>query len=243
VSLKSLFSKLLVASVLDCVNFEPVRVSVDEMVLSEHVGDGVYGADDAEHHDNDKFGVGNLALGEVGQVFCNIVRHLRGGSGGSIIVLNHTVVQLWWHGDNHVIEVGVEITTLRNVVAKGGFVMETSQQVVSIVGQTDLMSGHLAEIWRPDTLVGLLRLMDSHVGWPDSVVDLALAEVPLLEVVTSVLLVTGMDLGEVDHLVSELDLSETLIDQQIVLLMHSTVAALAGSAENFETSSQSIIIN
>ena len=242
-SLESLFSKLLVASVLDCVNFEPVRVKVDEIVLSEHVGNGVHSADDAEHHNNDHFCVRNLALSEVGQVFCNIVRHLRGGGGGSIVVLNHTVVQLWGHGDNHVIKVGVEITTLRNVVAEGGFVMETSQQVVSIVSQTDLMSGYLAEIWWPDTLVGLLRLMDSHVGWPDSVVDLALAEVPLLEVVTSVLLVSGMDLGEINHLVSELNLSETLVDEQIVLLMHSTVTALAGSAENFETSSQSIIIN
>jgi len=33
-------------------------------------------------------------------------------------------------------------------------------------------------------------------------------------------------------------LSETLVNQKIVLLMHSTVATLAGSAENFETSSK-----
>lgn len=167
--------------------------------------------------------------------------HLRSRGGGSIVVLNHAVVQLWRHGDNHVIEVGVEITTLRNVVAEGGFVMETSQQVVSIVGQTDLVSGYLAEIWRPDTLVRLLCLMDSHVGWPDSVVDLALTEVPLLEIVRSVLLVSWVDLGQVYHLASKLNLSETLVDEQIILLMHSAVAALAGSAENFETSSQSTI--
>jgi len=36
-------------------------------------------------------------------------------------------------------------------------------------------------------------------------------------------------------------LSETLFDEEIVLLMHSTVATLTGSAENFEASSQSII--
>lgn len=167
--------------------------------------------------------------------------HLRRGGWGSIVVLNHTVVQLWGHGDNHVIEVGVEITTLRNVVAEGGFVMETSQQVVSIVGQTDLVSSDLAEIWGPDTLVGLLCLMDSHVGWPDSVVDLALTEVPLLEVVRSILLVSWVDLGQVNHLASKLNLSETLVDEQIILLMHSAVATLAGSTENFETSSQSII--
>lgn len=167
---------------------------------------------------------------------------MRGRGGGSIVVLNHTIVQLWRHGDNHVIEVGIEVTTFWNVVAEGGFVVETSQQVVSVVGQADLVSGDLAQIWGPDTLVGLLGLMDSHIGWPDSVVDLALTEVPLLEVVRPVLLVTRMDFGQKDHLVSEFNLRETLGDEQIILLMHGTMAALACSAENLETSSQSTII-
>jgi hypothetical protein len=70
-------------------------------------------------------------------------------------------------------------------------------------------------------------------------VDLALTEVPFLEVVRSVLLVSWVDLGQVYHLASKLNLSETLVDEQIILLMHGAVAALAGSAENFETSSQS----
>jgi hypothetical protein len=82
--------------------------------------------------------------------------------------------------------------------------------------------------------------MDGHVGWPDSVVNLTLSEVPLLEVVRAVLLMTRMDLGQVDHLLSELDLGETFVDEEIVLLMHGTVATLAGSAENFEASSQTI---
>ena len=92
------------------------------------------------------------------------------------------------------IEVGIEVTTFWNVVTERGFVMETSQQVVSVVGQADLVSCNLAQIWGPDTLVGLLGLMNSHIGWPDSVVDLALTEVPLLEVVTAVLLVGWMNL-------------------------------------------------
>jgi len=171
------------------------------------------------------------------------VSHLRGGGRSSIVVLNHTVVQLWRHGDNHVIEVGIEVTTFWNVVTEGGFVMVTSQQVVSIVGQTDLVSSNLVQIWGPDTLVGLLGLVDSHIGWPDSVVDLALTEVPLLEVVRPVLLVSRVDFGQINHLASEFNLCETLVDEQIILLMHCAVAALASSAENLETSSQSTIIN
>ena len=167
---------------------------------------------------------------------------LRSRGGGSIVVLNHAVVQLWRHGDNHVIEVGIEVTTFWNVVTERGFVMETSQQVVSVVGQADLVSCNLAQIWGPDTLVGLLGLMNSHIGWPDSVVDLALTEVPLLEVVRPVLLVSWMDLGQIDHFASEFNVRETLIDEQIILLMHSTMAALACSTENLETSSQSTII-
>jgi len=69
VGLEGLFSELLVASVLYCVDFESVGVAVHEMVLGEQVGDWVESADNAENHGNDQLGVGNFALGEVGQVF------------------------------------------------------------------------------------------------------------------------------------------------------------------------------
>ena len=118
--------------------------------------------------------------------------------------------------------------------------MVASEQVVGVVCNTRLHSTSLGELRRPDTLIGVLGLMDGHVGWPDSVVNLTLSEVPLLEVVRAVLLMTRMDLGQVDHLLSELDLGETFVYEEIVLLMHGTVATLAGSAENFEASSQTI---
>ena len=70
--------------------------------------------------------------------------------------------------------------------------------------------------------------------------DDSLSEVPLLEVVSSVLLVSGMDLRSKDHFVHELSLLETLIDKKIVLLMHGSVTSLAGSLEDLETSSQTI---
>ena len=65
-----------------------------------------------------------------------------------------------------------------------------------------------------------------------------LSEVPLLEVIASVLLMGGVDLGSIDHAVHELSLLETLVDQEIILLMHGSVAALARSLEDLETTSQ-----
>ena len=68
--------------------------------------------------------------------------------------------------------------------------------------------------------------------------DNSLSIIPFLEEITSILLMTWMNLWEVDHLVGELSLFETLVHQKIVLLMDSSMATLAGSLENFETSSQ-----
>ena len=73
--------------------------------------------------------------------------------------------------------------------------------------------------------------------------DLTLAEVPFLEEVTAVLLMSRMHLRQVDHLFLELHLGETLVDEKIVLLMHGAVATLAGTREDLETASQPMIYN
>jgi len=96
----------------------------------------------------------------------------------------------------------------------------------------------LGKFRRPNTIVSVLGLMNGEVGWPDSVMNDTLSKVPFLEVITSVLLVGGVDLGSENHAVHELTLLETLIDQKIVFLMHGTVATLARSLENLETTSQ-----
>jgi len=238
VGLEGLLSELLVAAVLDSVDFESVGVRVDVMVLGEEVRDGVEGKRDEEAHGDDNLGVGDLVLAEEGDVLGDVVGHLGGGGGGAIVVLDHTVMELRGHGDDHVIEVGVEVTTLGDIETEGGIVVVASQQVVRVVGQTGGVSGGLGEFRRPHTLVGVLRLMDSHVWGPDSVMDLTLAEIPLLEVVTAVLLMSGVNFGEELHLVSEFALGETLFDEEIVLLMHGSVATLAGSGEDLEAASQ-----
>jgi hypothetical protein len=80
--------------------------------------------------------------------------------------------------------------------------------------------------------------MNGEVGWPDSIMNLPLSEVPFLEVVTSVLLMSGVNFGSENHLVHELSLLETLVDQKIVFLMHSSMATLARALEDLEATSQ-----
>lgn len=198
--LESLLSELLVATVFDSVHLKSVGVSVHIVVLGEQVGDRVEGGDNAEHHTEDNLGVGDLGATKVRDVLSDIVGHLGGGGGGTVIVLDHTVMELGRHSNNHVIVVGVEVTTLRNIKTEWRRVVVAGKQVVGVVGNTRLHSTSLGQLWGPDTLVGALGLMDGHVGWPDSVVNLTLSEVPLLEVIRAVLLVTGMDLGQVNHL-------------------------------------------
>jgi hypothetical protein len=149
-------------------------------------------------------------------------------------------VELRRHSDDHVIEVGVEVTTLGDIKTEGWVIVVTGQQVVGVVDQTGGVGGGLGELRGPHTVVGILGLMNGEVGWPDSIMDLSLSEVPLLEVVSTVLLVSRMDFGGKDHLVHKFSLLESLVDQEIVLLMHSSVAALARSLEDLEPSSQAI---
>ena len=52
-------------------------------------------------------------------------------------------------------------------------------------------------------------------------------------------LMTWVHLGQEHHLVHEFSLLETLVHKQVILLMHSSVATLAGPGENFEASSES----
>jgi hypothetical protein len=138
------------------------------------------------------------------------------------------------------IEVGVEVAAFGHIKTEGSSVVITSQEVVRVVNQTGLMSVCLGELRGPHTVVGILGLMNGEVGWPDSIMDHSLSVVPFLEVVTSVLLMSGMDLGSEDHLVHELSLLETLVYQEIVLLMHGSVAALARALEDLESTSQAV---
>ena len=235
--LEHLFTELLVATVFDSVHLKSVRVSVDVMLLREHVRDGVEGCDHAENHADDYHSVWYLISSKEGNVLSNIVGHLWCGGWGSVFILDHAVMKLRWHGNDHVIEVWVKVTTLRYIKTEWSGVVVASQQVVRVVRDTWLHGSCLREFRRPHTHVCALCLMDSQIWWPDSVMDLPLPVVPLLEVVTAMLLMGWMDLGEVHHFLLKLHLSETLVHDQVILLMHSSVASLARSTENLEASS------
>jgi hypothetical protein len=208
------------------------------VVLGEQVRDGVESSNNTANHANHDLLVGDLALTKISQVLRDIMSHLRGRGGSTILVLNHAVMELRGHGNDHVVIVRVEVTALGDVQTEGSVVVVTSKQVVGIVNQTWLVSVGLGELRRPHTIVGILGLMNGEIGWPDSVMNHTLSEVPLLEVVTSVLLVSRVDLGGEDHAVHQFSLLETLVDQEIVLLMHGTVATLARSLEDLKTTSQ-----
>ena len=147
-------------------------------------------------------------------------------------------MELRRHSNDHVIVVWVKVATLGHIKAERRRVVIASQQVVGVVDQTWLMRTGLGQLRWPHAHIGVFRLMDGHVWWPDSVMDLTLAEVPLLEEVTSVLLMGGVHLWQVDHPLLELHLSETLVDEEIVLFVHGTVATLASSREHLEAASQ-----
>ena len=136
------------------------------------------------------------------------------------------------------IVVWVEVSTFWNINTEWWRVVITGQQIVRIVDETWVMGIGLRQIWWPDTLIGVLSLMDSHVWWPHSIVNNSLSAIPFLEEVTSVFLMCWMHFWEVNHLLHKLVLIETLVDQKIILLMHGSVTALASSLENFKSSSK-----
>ena len=139
VGLEHLLTEFLVATALDGVQLETVRVGVHVMVLGEEVRNGVERGDNTEHHEDDDLLIWLLVLAEVGDVLSDVVGHLGGRRGGAVIVLDHTVVELGRHSDNHVIVVGVKVATLRDIKTEGRGVMVASEQIVGVVDQTRLM--------------------------------------------------------------------------------------------------------
>lgn len=172
------------------------------MVLGEHIGDWISGQSQDKRHPENHLSIGVFWIGDEEKVLGDVVSHLWGGGWSSIFVLDHTVMQLWGHSNNHVIVVWVEVSTLWDIKTERWVVMITGQQIVRIVDEPWVVSVGLGQIWRPDTKICVLGLMDGHIWWPHSIVDLSLSEVPLLEVISLVFLMCWMDLWEKDHLVN-----------------------------------------
>lgn len=136
-------------------------------------------------------------------------------------------MELLGHSNDHVIVVWVEMSSLWNIKAEWWVIVIASQEIVGVVDQTWTHHVYLGEIWWPDTKVSTLSLMHSLVWWPHSIVDDSLPDIPLLEEVALIFLMSWSNLLELDHSVHELSLLEDLVDHEIVFLMDSSVAALA----------------
>lgn len=136
VSLEGLFSELLVATVLDSVHLESVRVAVDVMILREEIRDWVEGSDQGQGEAKDDLGVWNLGSGNVSEVLRNVMGHLWGGGRSSIVILDHTIMELWGHSNDHVIVVWVVVSTLWHIKTEWWVIMVTGKEVVRVVDQT-----------------------------------------------------------------------------------------------------------
>jgi hypothetical protein len=148
-------------------------------------------------------------------------------------------VKLWRHSNDHVIEVGIEVSSFWDIMSEGRVVVEPSHDIVGIVNESWGVGIHFGKIRRPDSLIGTFSLMNSEVRRPHSVMDNSLSEVPFLEEVSLVLLVSWVKLRKEDHFVNKFSLLETLIHQEIVLLMNSAMATLASPLKYLKTSPQS----
>jgi len=202
VGLEHLLSELLVSTVLDSVDLESMRVTVDVMILGEHVRHWVGECSQGKSQPHNHLGISIFRIGDEEEVLRDIVSHLWGRRRSSIFVLDHTIMQLWGHSNDHVIVVWVEVSTFWDIKTEWWVVMVTSQKVVRVVDEPWVVGVGLSQIWRPDTQVCVLGLMDSHIWWPHSIVDSSLSPVPFLEIVALVLLMGWMNLWEKDHLVN-----------------------------------------
>jgi len=69
--------------------------------------------------------------------------------------------------------------------------------------------------------------------------NLSLSVIPLLEVVSFELLMSGVEFLQVDHFTHEFSLSKTFINEQIVFFVNDSVTSGAYTREYFVSSSQS----
>lgn len=134
-----LFSELLVTSILHCIHLKSVRVGVHIMVLGKHVTHRPHCSEYESNHGDNNHGIWSFIHAHILQELTDIVSHLRSRGRSAIIVLYHTVMQLGRHCYDHMIEVGIEVTTFWHIVTKGRVVVVTCHYVVRIVDDSTTM--------------------------------------------------------------------------------------------------------
>tara|TARA_B110000305_G_C19310800_1_gene573888 strand:+ start:78 stop:512 length:435 start_codon:yes stop_codon:yes gene_type:complete len=143
VSSEGLLSKFLIASVLDGVDLKSMRVAIDIMILREEIRDWVDSEGDEQSGVNHDLLIWNLGARDEHEVLRHVMSHLWGRSWSAIFILDHTIMKLRRHSNNHVIVVWVEMSTLWDVETEWRIVVVSSQQIVWIVDQTRVMRSSL----------------------------------------------------------------------------------------------------
>lgn len=91
-----------------------------------------------DHHSSQS-DIGELFVLQEVQEGGDIMGHLRGGGGGTVIILEHAIMELLrlnmsypGHTDDHMMMVGVEVPAFRDLMAKGRDVVIGSQNIVYV---------------------------------------------------------------------------------------------------------------
>lgn len=233
-----------------------VELSLLEVVVVDPVADGVHLPSDGEEvsvvglrfevlegpdeeeagddHVGSELLVGSSVAGSSlheGDEVGDVEGHLRSGCGRSVLVVEHAVLELAGHTDDHVVEVGVEALSSGHLDAEGRLVVVAGRNVVDVVGASG-SHADLGEVGGPDSAVRVLGLVLREVGGVDAVVDDSVALVPLLVVVLLEVVVSGVN-GEAGADESgELNLLVGLVEEQVVFLEHHAVAVSAVAGED-----------
>lgn len=115
-------------------------------------------------------------------VVSHIVGHLRGGSRGAVVVVDHTVIELSGHADDHMVEIRVEMLAFGDIQAFGRLVMVAGQDIVNVVESAGT-EFDLGEIGGPHPAVGVLGLFLGVIRRVDAVVNQTVTVFPFLVIV------------------------------------------------------------
>lgn len=117
---------------------------------------------------------------------------MRGRSGGSVIIINHSIMELSRHTNNHMVKVGVKMFSFRDIETFRRIIMITGQNVINIV-ESSGTKPDFGEISRPNSSIGVLSLFLGIIRWVDTVMNKSVAVLPFLIIILFEVVVRGVD--------------------------------------------------
>lgn len=229
---------VVVDTITNGIELMPDTQKASEITLGLHVSEGVHADSCENEHAHVSKGhivmLGSHSALKVAQVVGNVEGHLWGGDGSAVVVVDHSVLQLSGHADDHVVEIWVKIFTVGNIQAVGGFIVIASQHVVNVVDATWSHSD-FAEIGWPNTTVCVFALILREVWWIHAIFDTTISLVPFLVVVLFEVVMRWMDREHRNHF-RKLQLSVASVKDFVVFGVDVSVTISAIFGEDLETS-------